>query len=110
MDDAIASLMVVTGWLLLLLLLGALYGCWLLLRRAWSKLRDAAERYDSEYHAYWAQRAGPEWTDGDKRWALALIERTPCACTRLYNGEYARCERCDFLRKLTPMREDAAHG
>lgn len=98
----------------LLLLLGALYCGWLVLRSAWSKLLDAAERaaerYDAEYHAYWAQRANPEWTAQDKAWALGLIERTPCTCTRLPNLVRIRCERCDFLRKFTSMREDAAHG
>lgn len=32
------------------------------------------------------------------RWARALIERTPCTCSRLYYDSWARCERCDFLR------------
>lgn len=57
-----------------------------------------------------AGTGAPIWTPQDKAWALALIERTPCTCTRLYSGEYAKCERCDFLRKFTSMRGGAAHG
>lgn len=45
-------------------------------------------------------REDVEWTPTDKHWAIRLIERLPCHCAVIGDGEWVECERCDFLRKF----------